>query len=115
MSDKFDAQQCNYTWNLVPSHPTQNVISCRWVFKTKHLPSGDLDRYKARFVAKIFNQQYGLDYAEIFSPVIKSTTIRLVLDLAVTRSWPIKQLDVNNAFLQGTLNEEYSWHNCMVL
>lgn len=57
-------------------------------------------------MARGFSQQYGVDYSETFSPVVKSITIRLVLQLAVSRSWTIKQLDVNNAFLQGTLTDE---------
>lgn len=57
-------------------------------------------------VAKGYNQQPDLDYSETFSPVIKSTTIRIVLGIAVDRDWPIRQLDVNNAFLQGTLKED---------
>ena len=56
--------------------------------------------------AKGYKQEYGRDYVETFSPVIKSTTLRLVLDIAISNSWPVKQLDINNAFLQGTLIEE---------
>lgn len=105
MSDEFGAQQRNHTWDLVPNR-NQHLVGCRWVFKLKYLPTGAIDKYKARLVAKGFNQQYRVDYAETFSPVIKSTTIRLVLDVAVKKNWPLKQLHVNNAFLQGTLTEE---------
>lgn len=48
MSDEFNAQQRNHTWDLVPPEPTHNIIGCKWVFKLKHLPNGDLERYKAR-------------------------------------------------------------------
>ncbi|CAL9247936.1 unnamed protein product, partial [Arabidopsis halleri] len=106
MSDEYNAQLANHSWDLVPPQPTQNVIGSRWVFTIKYHPDGRLQRYKSRLVAKGFHQRYGVDYAETFSPVIKSTTIRLVLDIAVASSWPIKQLDVNNAFLQGELTEE---------
>lgn len=106
LSVEFDAHQRNQTWNLVPPDPSQNVSGCKWVFKKKHFSTGVLDRYKSRLTVKKFTQQYGVDYAEAFSPIIKTTTIRLVLDEAVNKSWPIKKLDVNNAFLQGTLTEE---------
>ena len=57
-------------------------------------------------MAKGYKQEYGRDYTETSSPVIKATTLRLVLDITVSNSWPIQQLDVNNAFLQGTLTDE---------
>lgn len=79
----------NHIWDLVPPDPKWNIIGCKWVFTIKYHADGALERYKARLVAKGFHQQYGVDYAETFSSVIKST-IRLVLEIAVTKSWTIK-------------------------
>ncbi|CAA7053046.1 unnamed protein product [Microthlaspi erraticum] len=106
MGDEYNAQLRNRTFDLVPPAPNQNIVPTMWIYTLKYLPNGFLDRYKARWVARGFNQQYGLDYAETFSPVVKSLTIRLVLQLAVNNNWQVKQLDVNNAFLHGTLTEE---------
>ncbi|GJR17971.1 putative RNA-directed DNA polymerase [Tanacetum coccineum] len=63
--------------------------------------NGAIIRYKARFIAKGFWQQPGIDFHETFSPIVKSTTIRAVLSLAVTNDWPLRQLDIQNAFLHG--------------
>lgn len=107
MGSEINAQLGNHTWDLVPPPPPSvTIVGCRWIFTKKFNSDGSINRYKARLVAKGYNQRPGLDYAETFSPVIKSTSIRIVLGLAVDRSWPIRQLDVNNAFLQGTLTDE---------
>jgi hypothetical protein len=106
MDEEYDALIKNSTWHLVPSAPGQNVIDCKWVYKVKRKADGTVDRYKARLVAKGFKQQYGIVYEETFSPVVKATTIRIVLSLAVSRGWTLRQLDVKNAFLHGVLEEE---------
>ena len=69
------------------------------------MADGSIDCYKARLVAKGFKQRYGLDYEDTFSPVVKAATIRLVLSLAVSNQWTIRQLDVQNVFLHGVLEE----------
>ncbi|KAL9238891.1 hypothetical protein vseg_013261 [Gypsophila vaccaria] len=106
MTHQYNALLTNNTWELVPRTPNQNIVGCKWVFRTKYKPDGTLDKYKARLVAKGFHQRPGIDYIETFSPVIKPATIRVLLTLAVTNGWPLRQLDINDAFLQGTFHED---------
>lgn len=105
MDEEFGALQRQDTWILVPSHPNQNVVGCKWVYKLKRNSDGSISHYKARLVAKGFHQQFGVDFDETFSPVIKPPTVRIILSLAVQFNWPLKQLDVRNAFLHGHLKE----------
>jgi hypothetical protein len=93
-------------WHLVPPQKVRNVIDCKWVYKIKRKADRSLDRYKARSIAKGFKQRHELDYEETFSPVVKPATTRKILSLAVSKGWSLRQLDVQNAFLHGKLEEE---------
>ncbi|XP_016173490.1 uncharacterized protein LOC107615995 [Arachis ipaensis] len=105
MDAEYSAFMQNRTWNLVKLPPNREPIGSKWVFWIKYNADG-IDKYKARLVAQGFHQRPGLDYKETFSPVVKPASIRIMLSLALANSWPIKQLDVNNAFLHGDLLED---------
>jgi hypothetical protein len=106
MDSEYHALQKNKTWHLVSPQQGRNIIDCKWVYKIKRKADGSLDRYKARLVAKGFKQRYGIDYKDTFSPVVKSTTIRIILSITILEEWHLRQLDVQNAFLHGNLEED---------
>jgi hypothetical protein len=106
MDSELKALADNKTWILTDLPPGKVPIGCRWVYKVKYHANGTIERYKARLVAKGYTQQEGVDYFDTFSPVAKLTTVRLLLALAAAQNWHLQQLDVNNAFLHGDLNEE---------
>ncbi|KAL3648881.1 hypothetical protein CASFOL_005284 [Castilleja foliolosa] len=105
MNDELNALRVNRTWELVPRHLADNVIGSKWVFRTKFLADGSIERHKARLVAQGFAQLPGFDYDHTFSPVVKASTIRIILSIAVLNNWSLHQLDVNNAFLHGRLDK----------
>lgn len=106
MDSEFSALLRNKTWHLVPPPRGKNIIDCKWVYKVKKKADGSIDRYKAHLVSKGFKQRYDIDYEDTFSPVVKAATIRLVLSADVSWGWSLRQLDVQNAFLHGFLEEE---------
>jgi hypothetical protein len=95
----------NNTWDLVPHPIGSNVITGKWIFKHKFNSDNTVECYNARWVLRGFTQRPDVDYDETISPVVKKTTIHMVLSLAVSRSWPVHQLDVKNTFLHGTLSK----------
>ena len=81
------------TWELVPRPKDKNVVKNKWVLRTKYKADGSLDKYKARLVAKGYSQVYGIDYQETFAPVVRLTSLRVLLSVAFC-SGTVNQLDV---------------------
>jgi hypothetical protein len=94
MQVEFNSLLQNHTWSFVPPMVAKNVVGCKWVFKLKRKADGSIESHKARLVAKGFHQQAGLDYGETYSPVVKLTTIQIVLSIAYSASWSLKQIDI---------------------
>jgi len=106
MEMEIKALEVNKTWEIMDLSPKKMPIGCKWVYKIKQRANGDIKRYKARLVAKGYTQREGIDYMETYSPVARLTTIRSILAIASIMDWHQEQLDVNNAFLHGDLQEE---------
>ena len=96
----------NSTWDVVNLPKGKKPVGCKWVFTMKYKAYGSIERYKARLIARGFTHTYGIDYTETFAPVAKLNTIRVLLSLAVNLDWPLQQLDIKNAFMNGDLEEE---------
>ena len=106
MNREIDAIERNKTWVMTTLPEGVNNIGVKWIFKTKFNENGEIDKCKARLVAKEYAQQYGIEYTEVYAPVARLDTIRLIIALATQEGWSIFQLDVKNAFLHGELSEE---------
>ena len=106
MEDEMNSLKVNNTWTLIEVPKGQKLIECRWLFKLKEgVSDSDPPRYKARLVAKGYTQREGIDFNEIFSPVVKFKTIRIMLSLVACFDLELEQLDVKTAFLHGELEE----------
>jgi len=105
MKDAMDSLLKNKTWELTTLPKRKKALQNKWVYrvKTEH---DENKRFKARLVVKGFQQKKGVDYSEIFSPVVKLTTIRIVLGIVAAENLHLEQLDVKTAFLHGNLEED---------
>ncbi|CAM8954202.1 unnamed protein product [Rhodiola kirilowii] len=107
MKDEMSSLVTNKTWTLVKKPEGNKIVKCKWLLRIKEGQNeGDPPRYKARLVAKGFTQKEGVDYTEIFSPVVKFKTIRIMLFMVALYDLELEQMDVKTAFLHGELDKE---------
>ena len=105
MREQLSTLISNKTWTLIPKSQNISPITGKWVYKIKQLATGEIERYKARWVAKGYLQRYGIDFEESYAPVAKSGTVRIVLALAAIYDLQIDQIDFVSAFLNSVLLE----------
>jgi hypothetical protein len=105
LKEEMDSLENNYTWDLVHLPVGKRALQNKWVYKFKEEDGGE-KRYKARLVVKGFAQKKVIDFDEIFSPVVKMTSIRTILSLVEVEYLHLEQLDVKTTFLHGDLEEE---------
>ena len=106
MEREIESIKKNGTWKLTKPPTDQKVIGLKWIFKLKKDADGRIVKYEARLVAKGYVQQYGIDFEEIFAPVTRLETVRLLLALAAKNNWEVHHLDVKTAFLNGEISED---------
>lgn len=106
METELESIEKNDTWVLTDLPKGAKKIGVKWVYKTKRNERGEVDKYKARLVVKGYAQKEGVDYNEVFAPVARWDTIRMILAVAAQKNWSVYQLDVKSAFLYGELTEE---------
>ncbi|GKB16092.1 zinc finger, CCHC-type containing protein [Tanacetum coccineum] len=106
MDSELASIERNNTWKLVDLPKNRKPIGLKWVYKVKRDPNGKIVKHKARIVAKGYVQKHGIDYEDVFAPVARIETVRLILALAGSYGWWVHHLDVKSAFLNGDLEEE---------
>jgi len=110
MRDELLSIQENNTWYYANLPKGHKAIGLKWVFKVKRDPEGNIVKHKARLVAKGYAQRQGVDFEEVFAPVARLETVRLMLALAAQGGWEVHHMDVKSAFLNGELSEEVYVH-----
>ena len=106
MNEEIESFSANKTWTLVELSEGKTAVGCKWVYKTKTDEEGKIIRYKARLVAQGFAQKFGSDYDEVFAPVVRPTTLRLLSTVAGHEKLIVKHYDIQSAYLNGELSQE---------
>jgi hypothetical protein len=106
MNDEFESLQRNSTWDLVELPAGKRPLKCKWIYKKDDISGVEPTRWKARLVVKGFEQRESIDFNEVFSPVVRHSSIRVMLAIVALFDLELEQLDVKTAFLHGDLDEE---------
>lgn len=106
MQEEIDSIERNCTWELSDLPAGHRAITLKWVYKLKRNETGEVIKHKARLVARGFVQQEGIDFDEVFAPVARMESVRLLLALAAQEGWQVHHMDVKSTFLNGDLEEE---------
>jgi hypothetical protein len=106
MDSEMNSIRVNKTWDLVKLPWNRRALPCKWVYQLKQVSDSSSPKYKARIVAKGFRQEYGVDFNEVFSPVVKITTLRFLLSVVAIEDLELFQLDVKTSFLHGNLDDK---------
>jgi hypothetical protein len=110
MEAELKSIEDNATWSTSPLPKGHRAIGMKWVFKVKRDPTGAVVKHKARLVVKGYSQCQGVDFDEVFAPVVRMETVRLLLALIAHSKWEVHHMDVKSAFLNGVLTEEVYVH-----
>ena len=106
ISKELDNLKASGTWELVKRPANTNVVDSKWVLRIKKNSAGEIDKYKARLVARGFTQIYGIDYYETYAPVARLASLRILLALAARNDWYIHTFDFDSAFLNSEFEED---------
>jgi len=106
LDEEYEPLIANKTWKLVETPEDTKIIGSKWIFRLKKDEKGRIIRYKARLVALGYNQEFGMDYHEVFAPMVKQTTLRTLLTITGRNKLQVRHYDIKNAFLNADLTEE---------
>ena len=106
MNNEIKELENQNTWTITILPPNKNLLRGKWVYKIKKDNKGNIIKYKARWVIKGFNQILGIDYLDTFSTTCRPETYRLIIIIAITNNWLLKQYDVKNAFVHALIDTE---------
>jgi Reverse transcriptase (RNA-dependent DNA polymerase) len=105
MIDELGQLKHAETWEPIEKPKEVNVIGSKWVYRVKKNSAGEIDKYRARLVAQRYSQIPGIDYDDMFAPIVKMSSIRVVLSFIARHGWPAHQMDVKSAYLNGKLED----------